>query len=73
MAKKSHKGENISSLNDLSEVNNYKGKRFGMTNLNLRIIRQSLEIEALGLYNSHIITKLIKYLETKIPSQFEEK
>lgn len=41
MAKKSHKGENISSLNDLSEVNNYRGKRFGMSNLNLRVIRQS--------------------------------
>lgn len=41
MAEKSHKGENISSLNDLSEVNNYRGKRFGKSNLNPRVIRQS--------------------------------
>lgn len=41
MAKESHKGENISSLNDLSEVNNYRGKRFGKSNLNRRVIRQS--------------------------------
>lgn len=33
-----------------------------------------MEIEMLGMYNnSPIITKLIKYLETQIPSQFEEK
>lgn len=34
---------------------------------------QNMKIEMLGMCNnSHIITKLIKYLETQIPSQFKK-